>query len=279
MEIKKLLEKAIYYLNDSEYTNPHYEARLILSELLDKDLSYIISHEDENLSENITNKYLDILKKRSDGWPLAYILGETEFYGNKFYVDEGVLIPRRDTEISVETISKIISKNKIKNILEIGSGTGIVSISLAKENEDIEFDCIDISDKAISNTKKNIKFHNLSNVRVFKSDIYSNVCKKYDLIYSNPPYIKREEISKLQKEISYEPITALDGGVDGLIFYRRIIKDLDEYLSNKGFLVLEIGYNQKEDIYQLLSNYNHSCIKDLSSLDRVIIASKGEIDV
>ncbi len=279
MDINQALKEGLSYLDNSQYSNPFYETRLILSTILNKDMSFILAHGDEPLKTEESDIYFQILSRRKSGEPLAYIFGETEFYGYKFYVDDGVLIPRKDTEISVEVLEDIIKSSLAKNFLEIGAGTGIVSISLAMNFENLSVDAVDISDKAIKNTKKNIQYHRLNNVKVFKSDLFDEVKERYDIIYSNPPYIKSSELSNLQRELNFEPKTALDGGADGLFFYKEIISRCDEFLKEKGHLVFEIGYDQKKDLYNLLDKYNKFCIKDLSGNDRVIVASKGELNV
>lgn len=271
MKIYEALIEGRKYLKELEYTNPIYETRRILSDLVNKDLSYLVAHDKDELEQSIENKYFDILKKRKSGMPLQYILGKEDFYGRSFRVLEGVLIPRSDTEISVEKLLEIIKNNNISNMLEIGCGSGIVSITIDLE-ADIKVVCVDISPKALENTKINKKIHN-SNIEVKKSDLFENVKEKFDLIYSNPPYIKTNEINNLQVEVkNYEPRLALDGGSDGLDFYRQIIKKAPNYLNENGFLVFEIGHDEAEDILELMEkNFIVEVYKDLNNLDRVIL--------
>lgn len=271
MEIKEALIEGRKYLKDLEYTDPIYETRRILSFLLNKDLSYLVAHDSELLDSTVEERYLEILDKRKNGMPIQYILGEEDFYGRSFKVLEGVLIPRQDTEISVETILKIIKNNKINNMLEIGCGTGIVSISVDLETK-IDVTAVDISQKAIENTKIN-KEKLGSTIKVLKSDLFSNIKDKFDIIYSNPPYIKSDEIYKLQVEVrKHEPRLALDGGEDGLHFYRKIIKKAPKYLNDRGYLVFEIGHDEAKDICALMEDkFDVEVIKDLSKLDRVVV--------
>lgn len=277
MELNEALKEGLNYLEDSKYTNPFFEVRLILSRLLDKDISYLIAHDKDILDEKIIDEYFSILEKRKNGVPLQYIFGETEFFGNKFFIDENVLIPRDDTEISVEALIDIFENNSIRSSLEIGAGSGIVSITMAMRYSDVNFTAVDISDYAIRNTKKNIERFNLENIKVLKSNLYENIEESYDIIYSNPPYIKSKDIEELQAEVKdYEPMLALDGGVDGLFFYREIINGLDKYLNKNGYVVFEIGYDQADDLRELLKNYDVEVLKDLSNKDRVVIAKKGE---
>lgn len=271
MEIKEALIEGRKYLNDLEYTDPIYETRRILSFLLNKDLSYLVAHDSELLDSTVEERYFEILDKRKNGMPIQYILGEEDFYGRNFEVLEGVLIPRQDTEISVETLLKIIKNNKIYNMLEIGCGTGIVSISVDLETK-IDVTAVDISKRAIENSIIN-KEKLGSGIKIMKSDLFSNIKESFDLIYSNPPYIKSDEIEKLQVEVrKHEPRLALDGGEDGLNFYRKIIEKAPEYLNNRGYLVFEIGHDEAKDIFALMEDkFDVEVIKDLSKLDRVVV--------
>lgn len=271
MEIKEALIEGRKYLKDLEYTDPIYETRRILSFLLNKDLSYLVAHDSELLDSTVEERYFEILDKRKNGMPIQYILGEEDFYGRSFKVLEGVLIPRQDTEISVESLLKIIKNNKINNMLEIGCGTGIVSISVDLETK-IDVTAVDISKRAIENSIIN-KEKLGSGIKIMKSDLFSNIKESFDLIYSNPPYIKSDEIEKLQVEVrKHEPRLALDGGEDGLHFYRKIIEKAPEYLNNRGYLVFEIGHDEAKDICALMEDkFDVEVIKDLSKLDRVVV--------
>lgn len=271
MEIKEALIEGRKYLKDLEYTDPIYETRRILSFLLNKDLSYLVAHDSELLDSTVEERYFEILDKRKNGMPIQYILGEEDFYGRSFKVLKDVLIPRQDTEISVETLLKIIKNNNINNMLEIGCGTGIVSISVDLETK-IDVTAVDISKRAIENSIIN-KEKLGSGIKIMKSDLFSNVKESFDLIYSNPPYIKSDEIEKLQVEVrKHEPRLALDGGEDGLHFYRKIIEKAPEYLNDRGYLVFEIGHDEAKDICALMEDkFDIEVIKDLSKLDRVVV--------
>lgn len=271
MKIKEALIEGRKYLKDLEYTDPIYETRRILSFLLNKDLSYLVAHDSELLDSTVEERFFEILDKRKNGMPIQYILGEEDFYGRSFKVLKDVLIPRQDTEISVETLLKIIKINKINNMLEIGCGTGIVSISVDLETK-IDVTAVDISKRAIENSIIN-KEKLGSGIKIMKSDLFSNVKESFDLIYSNPPYIKSDEIEKLQVEVrKHEPRLALDGGEDGLHFYRKIIEKAPEYLNDRGYLVFEIGHDEAKDICALMEDkFDVEVIKDLSKLDRVVV--------
>lgn len=271
MTIREALLEGIKFLKDLEYTNPIYESRKILAELLEKDLSYLIAHDDEKLNKLIEDKYFNILEKRREGYPLQYILACEDFYGRRFNVLEDVLIPRQDTELSIEVLLDIIKNNKINNMLEIGCGTGIVSITIDLES-DIDVTGLDISPQAIKNTTINKNKFN-SNIKIIESDLFDKVNNKFDIIYSNPPYIKTKEIENLQVEVrEHEPRLALDGGEDGLVFYRKIVKESIDYLKENGFLVFEIGYDEGNEVLQLMKDkFNVKIYKDLNNFDRVVV--------
>ena len=271
MTIREALLEGIKFLKDLEYTNPIYESRKILAELLEKDLSYLIAHDDDKLNKLIEDKYFNILEKRREGYPLQYILACEDFYGRRFNVLEDVLIPRQDTELSIEVLLDIIKNNKINNMLEIGCGTGIVSITIDLES-DIDVTGLDISPQAIKNTTINKNKFN-SNIKIIESDLFDKVNNKFDIIYSNPPYIKTKEIENLQVEVrEHEPRLALDGGEDGLVFYRKIVKESKDYLKENGFLVFEIGYDEGNEVLQLMKDkFDVKIYKDLNNFDRVVV--------
>lgn len=276
MEIKDLILKGIKSLSDREYTNPIFEARYILSKILEVDVSYILAYPEKEVNQNNIEKYEKVLERRKKGEPLQYIFQECEFMGIKIFLKEGVLIPRPDTEISVEKIIDISKEKESIKILEIGSGSGAVSLSLAKNLEHSKIDAVDISEIALEVTRENVKRNKLSNINVFYSNLFSNVNEKYDIIYSNPPYIPTRDIDELQVEVkSYEPMLALDGGNDGLDFYRLIIKEAMNFLEKEGYLIFEIGYNQGKDVSDLLSEQGYEVlevVKDLSGKDRVVVS-------
>ena len=221
--------------------------------------------------------YFKAIKKLCQGIPIQHITHRQEFMKMTFYVDENVLIPRQDTEILVEEVIKIAKKINAKKILDLCTGSGAIAISLAKYIENSEITAVDISSKALNIAKINSKNNNVENQITFiESDLYKNLPKeKYDIIVSNPPYIKKEIIKKLDKEVQKEPKLALDGGYDGLDFYRKIVSKADEYLKFHGYLCLEIGYDQKEEVEEIISKQEKYidtyCKKDLCDNDRVIV--------
>ena len=217
-------------------------------------------------------------KKRK---PLQYILGEWEFYGLPFKVSEGVLIPRADTEILVEQCIQLMREVEEPNILDIGSGSGAISIAIANELKSSSVTGIDINEKAIELANENKTLNKIENVNFIKSDLFEKIDKdfKYDLIVSNPPYISKNEYETLMPEVkNYEPQNALTDLGDGLYFYREISKLAGEHLKDTAYLAYEIGYNQAKDVTKILQNNNFdilSVIKDYGGNDRVVIAKKA----
>ena len=246
---------------------------------LKRDVGWLI----KDLSNNPTKKQVKKLKKDveklKNGTPLAYVLGFVPFLDCNIFVDKNTLIPRPETELLVDIlIKKYKSLNNNLDILDLCCGSGCIGITLSK-NLNCLVDCSDISKKALKKAKQNIKENNVK-VNLINSNMFSQISKKYDLIVSNPPYIEKEEISKLDKSVKdFEPILALDGGSDGLNFYKIIAEKAPLYLKENGVLALEIGFNQAKDIKNLLkTNFmNIKIIKDYSNLDRFIIAERRQI--
>ena len=216
------------------------------------------------------SKFMKIINKRASGIPYAYIVGHKEFMKLDFEVNKNVLIPREDTEILVQ---EVINLNK-KKILDMCTGSGCIAISLAKYIENSIVDAVDVSKKALTIAKLNAKKNNVC-INFIESNLFTEVDDQYEIIVSNPPYIKTEDLKDLQVEVKNEPMKALDGGKTGLYFYKKIIKDAKKYLKLNGVLALEIGYDQAEEVTDLLkeNGYNEiKIIKDLSGNDRVVIA-------
>ena len=194
-----------------------------------------------------------------------------------FFVDENVLIPRPDTEILVEEVIKIAKKTKAKKILDLCTGSGAIAVSLAKYLGDVEITAIDISSKSLQIAIKNAKSNQVEDKITFiESDLFSNITDdKYDIIVSNPPYIRKDVINTLTKEVQKEPKIALDGGEDGLEFYRKIVCESDKYLKFRGYLCLEIGFDQKNDVINIINNERKYvgtyCKKDLYDNDRIVV--------
>lgn len=226
--------------------------------------------------DSIYNDFLEIIEKRKQNYPLQYILGKWEFYGLELFVDESALIPRFETEILVDEILKLDCKKD--KILDIGCGSGAISLALADNLKKSYVYGIDINKEAIKLSNKNKEKLNLKNVDFFESDIFSNIKEKnFDIIVSNPPYIDEIDMKTLEKELSFEPQNALYGGKDGLFFYKKIILGSLDYLSANGVLAFEIGYNQMKIISNLLIENGFEILlqkKDFAGFDRIIIGKR-----
>lgn len=265
-----------------KYEDFPLDSILILSKLLKKDKSYIYVYGDEEVPDEIEVEFIQLMEKRRTGYPIQYILKEREFMGLEFYLEEGVLVPRPDTEILVEYIMGYIKKRYGKrniNVLDLGIGSGAISLSIANYCNNAYVHGVDISPIAIKVANINKEKFNLSNVKFYEGDLFSpmkglNLEGKFHIIISNPPYIPKEEINKLQIEVrDFEPRIALDGGLDGLDFYRRITEESKKYLVDKGLLIYEIGYDQGRAVRDILIKEGFKDIevlKDLQGWDRVI---------
>jgi release factor glutamine methyltransferase len=282
--IEKLLKDGLNIIEKRDYNNPFLDVQLILSYLLQKDRIYLHMNKDEEVENDVSKKYYEMVERRNIGYPLQYMINSQEFMGLNFFVQEGVLIPRPDTEVLVEKIINIVNHTQLKNktikILDIGTGSGAIALSLAYYLKNSIVTAIDISDVAIVTAKINMDKIGLSNVSIIKADILhqdinSDLNEKYDIVVSNPPYIEKSVIEKLQTEVSkYEPKLALDGGIDGLNFYRRIVDTFKNMHSEQGILAVEIGYNQKKEVTKIFENADLfseiETDKDLSGNDRIV---------
>lgn len=271
MVISELVRETAKSLSD----NARFEAELIVMSAVGINRTQLVLDSGRDVTEEQREKVSEMVKRRQSGEPLQYILGECEFMSLDFYVESGVLIPRSDTETLVEAVIEKTDENKNMKILDICTGSGCIGISTAHFRSSAYVDLIDISDKAIEIAKKNIVRNNVqSRVKVQKMDILNEYpSEKYDIVVSNPPYIETEVIDTLQTEVkNHEPRLALDGGEDGLIFYRRITGIAPEILKKGGMLAFEIGYNQGKAVSALMKkNFcDVRIIQDFSKNDRVV---------
>ncbi len=275
MVIKELLEYGVEELSKNQYTVPLNESRRILSFLLDKTYSQISVAEEDVVDEEVQTKFKNIINRRKKGEPLQYIINSANFYGYDYYVDERVLIPRFDTENLAYEVIRISTGLNNPAILEIGPGSGAISATIAMENPESSVTGADISNEALAVCEINKEKYKISNLQFINSDVFENIGGKYDIIFSNPPYIKTEDMNNLQIEVKQEPTLALDGGKDGLYFYRKIVAESREYLKPNGYLLFEIGYDQGQDVKNLLLDHGFNkieIIKDLQGHDRVVKA-------
>lgn len=277
MLIREAIRKGMISLKINNIEEPNLKSRLLMQFILNKPRQYLLVHDDEELTQEQEKKYLENIEKITKGIPLQHITHSQEFMKMNFYVNEDVLIPRADTEILVEEVIEIAKKINAKKILDLCTGSGAIAVSLAKYIEDSQITAIDISGEALRVAKLNARNNEVEDKITFiKSDLFENVVKeKYDIIVSNPPYIKKDVIKKLNREVQKEPNIALDGGNDGLDFYRKIISEGYEYLKYKGYMCLEIGYDQKKEVIEIIEKQekysNTYSKKDLSGNDRIIV--------
>lgn len=279
MTIKDIIVKYSKELEEISPT-PRLDVETLLQKVLGVDRLYILLNLERVLSEDEEQLFNKFINERLNNRPIAYIVGNREFMGLDFFVKEGVLIPRPDTEVLVEEVIKLAKKKDAKNILDIGTGSGAITVSLAKYLENVKVTSVDISDIALEIGKRNAISNEVDDRITFvKSDLFTNIDKetKFDIIVSNPPYIKREVIETLDKQVKdYEPYNALEGGVDGLDFYRAITKQAKNYLKKGGILAYEVGHDQSEDVSKLMEMDGYTNIytlKDLQQIDRVVIGT------
>ncbi len=284
MKIKDILKNAIENLKQSGIEEASLKAKILLSHILGITKEKLIINGENELNDKISKLYLEKIELLKNHEPIQYIINNQEFMGFDFYVDNNVLIPQPDTENLVEEVLTIINslkkefKEKNMYVLDLCTGSGAIAISLSKilDSNRILVYGSDISDKALKIAEENA-MQNCSKVVFLKSDIFKNINEsyKFDIIVSNPPYIETKTIEGLSEEVRKEPHIALDGGEDGLYFYKQIINNAKKYLNPNGYLAFEIGYNQKKLVEDLLEKNGYKNIyskKDLSGNDRVIIA-------
>ena len=277
MTIMDAIKKGMIELKNSNIESPKLKSRLLMQYVLKQTRQYIIVNDLNQISKEDEERYFVGISKLRAGVPLEHITHQREFMKLNFYINENVLIPRQDTEILVEEVINIAKRIKNPKILDLCTGSGAIAVSLAKYLTESEITATDISNKALEIAKKNAKINEVENrITFISSDLFTNIPEeKYDIIVSNPPYIKRNVIETLDEEVRKEPYMALDGGLDGLDFYRKIIKNSYEYLKYHGFLCLEIGFDQKIDVIELIENEekfeNTYSKKDLFDNDRIII--------
>lgn len=286
MTIKEAITKGAIDLKVNNIETPKTKARMLMQFVMDKTRQYIIVNDGQTVEKNIEKKYFDGIEKLKRGIPIEHITNQKEFMKLNFFVNENVLIPRQDTEILVEEVIQIVNKKfknfKNINILDLCTGSGAIAVSLAKYISNSEITALDISYKALEIANYNAKKNNVEERITFvESNLFEKLPKeKYDIIVSNPPYIRKDFIKKLDINVRQEPEIALNGGIDGLDFYRRIAKNAVEYLKYNSYLCFEIGYDQKEDVIDILKKEEKYTEiyskKDLCDNDRIVIAKVGD---
>ena len=279
MRLEIVINRACEELKKNDIKSALLDSELLLSKAINKSREFIILNSKHNINEKDYLYFKDLINERSKGKPIAHLTGRKFFWKYEFKINDKVLIPRPDTEIIVEQVLSLYKKKNKINFLDIGFGSGCILLSILKERKDFKATGVDISNHALNICNINAYKLGVKNrVRLFKSDIDKFSKGKYDLIISNPPYIKKLELRYLEKDvISFEPKLALDGGLDGISEIRKIVKKSSELIKNGGRLILEIAFNQKKEVKKLLRNngfYINSVIKDLAKNDRCIISTK-----
>ena len=279
MNIEDTLSYAIKTLNRYNIKNPKLDSEILLSKAISKDRKYIILNSHEKINKKSLDDFNNLIERRKKGEPVAYITNNKEFWNDSFYVDKNVLIPRPDTELIIDQVLTIFPKNKQLQLLDIGVGSGGILLSLLKERPNFFGTGIDISKKSINISKYNAKILKLTNrVKFYNSDVDNFKIGKYDIIVSNPPYIKLLNLKYLERDvINFEPRLALSGGFDGFSNIRKVVSKAADLIKRNGRLILEIGFSQTEKVRKILKEngfYTNKVIKDYGKKDRCIVSTK-----
>jgi release factor glutamine methyltransferase len=279
MNIQSAVKEGINILKNNCIKTAALDTEILLAKVLGSNREYIILNDNKNLDDDNLDHFKKLIKERASRKPIAYLLNKKFFWDSEFYVDKNTLIPRPDTEIIIEEILRLTKhKNKI-NILDIGVGSGCILLTILRERKNFYGTGIDISKKSLDISKINAKNLNVERrVKFYKSDIDKFAKGKYDLIVSNPPYIKSCDLKYLESDvINFEPKLALNGGLDGLSKIRKVINKSTELIKKNGKFILEIGFDQKNKVIKLLNKkgfYINSTLQDLAKNDRCIVSTK-----
>ena len=278
--INSVLLKAKKYLINNSIKSANIDSEILLSSVLKKSREHLILNLLDKIDEDKINIFNKLLERRKKCEPIAYILKKKDFWKSTFYVDRNVLIPRPDTEILIEEILHNYNiKNQKLSVLDIGTGSGCIIISILKDRPNFKGTAIDVSRNALNVAKYNAKMHHLENrIKFYKSSVDNFFKGKYDLIISNPPYINKFYLKYLEKDvIGFEPNLALEGGIDGFTVLKRVIKKSSRLLKTGGKLILEIGFDQKLRVRELLKKekyFVNKITKDYGNRDRCVICTK-----
>ena len=279
MNIENILDQGITILKNNNIPNPALDSEILLSKSINKDKKYIILNSKEVLNSKQLDSFINYINRRKNGEPIAYLTNKKEFWKDEFYVNKNVLIPRPDTEMIIEQVIKTYSERSQLQVLDIGTGSGCILLSIIKERPNSYGTGIDISRKSINVSKINAKQLNLTNrVKFIHSSVDNFNIGKYDLIVSNPPYIELLSLKYLEKDIvNFEPKLALSGGFDGFSKIRKVISKASTLIKKNGKFILEIGFNQKDKVKKILKKegfYVNKAIKDYGNNDRCVISTK-----
>ena len=279
MNIENILNEGINILQKNKIPSPELDSEILLSNSIKKDKRHIILNPKELLNSEQSKIFINLIERRKKGEPVAYLINKKEFWKDEFFVNKDVLIPRPDTELIIEQVLKIYSKDRRLQVLDIGTGSGCILLSILKERPNFYGTGIDISKKSINVSKFNTKQLNLANrVKFFHSSVDNFRIGKYDIIVSNPPYIKLLRLKYLERNVvNFEPKLALNGGLDGFSKIKKVINKASVLIKRNGKFVLEIGFNQKDKVKEILKKegfYVNKTLKDYGNNDRCIISTK-----
>ena len=279
MNIENILNEGINILQKNKIANPQLDSEILLSNSIKRDKKHIILNPKKILKSEQLEKFKSLIERRKKGEPIAYLINKKEFWKDEFFVNKDVLIPRPDSELIIEQVLKIYSKDVQLQVLDIGTGSGCILLSILKERSNFYGTGIDISKKSINVSKFNAKQLNLTNrVKFFHSSVDNFNNGKYDMIVSNPPYIEQLSLKYLEKDVvNFEPKLALSGGFDGFSKIRKVINKASILIKKNGKFILEIGFNQKNKVIKILKEegfYVNKAIKDYGNNDRCIISTK-----
>ena len=279
MNIENILSEGINILQKNKIANPQLDSEILLSNSIKRDKKHIILNPKEILNSDQLVKFKSLIERRKKGEPIAYLINKKEFWKDEFFVNKDVLIPRPDSELIIEQVLKIYTKDLQLQVLDIGTGSGCILLSILKERSNFYGTGIDISKKSIKVSKFNAKQLNLTNrAKFFHSSVDNFNNGKYDIIVSNPPYIEQLSLKYLEKDVvNFEPKLALSGGFDGFSKIRKVINKASILIKKNGKFILEIGFNQKNKVIKILKEegfYVNKAIKDYGNNDRCIISTK-----
>ena len=279
MNIQTAIQKAQLFLKKKNIKTPVLDSQILMSEAIKKEKEFIILNFDKEISNKSLEYFDKLIHQRARGEPIAYLVKKKYFWKYQFSVNKDVLIPRPDTEVLIEEVLKLTKNKDNLNLLDVGIGSGCILISILKDKKNFYGTGIDISKKSLDTCKINGENLGVINrLKLFKSDIDNFHFRKYDLIISNPPYIEKNKLKYLEKDvIGFEPKQALDGGIEGLSEISKVINRSSELIKKNGFLILEIGFNQKWKVKKILENkgfYIKKIVRDLSNNDRCIVSKK-----
>ncbi len=279
MNINLAINEGSKILKSKFIPNPLLDAEILMAKTINKDRSYILLNSSDYINKNDLDNFFKLIEQRSLGNPVAYLIEKKFFWNSEFFVTKDILIPRPDTELVVENTLRLTKQKSKINILDIGVGSGCIIVSILKERENFSGTGIDLSKKCLIISKKNAIAHKVSSrLKLYKSDVDKFNLGKYDLIVSNPPYIKTFKLKYLERDVAdFEPRLALNGGLDGLSEIRKVIKKSSELIKKNGKFVLEIGFDQKKKVINLLKQngfFINSIQKDLAYNDRCIVSTK-----